>query len=254
MQSTKTKSLIAASAQIAPTAIIGDNVSIGENTIVSDYVVIRDNVSIGAGCKFHPHCVIGEEAQDIAFKGETSFIKIGDNNTFREFTTVHKAVGEGEVTSVGDNNFLMCYSHVGHNCKVGNNITFANSVHLGGYVTVEDHVVFGGSVAIHQGCKIGEFAMFGGMSATSKDIPPYFMYLGSPAACIGINRLGLKRSGIDPQNINEIFKAFKLIYRSKLSLRSAIEQIGSELEQHNEIVHLIDFLKNTKRGIKVTGN
>lgn len=249
---TTTLTKIAPSAQIAETAIIGENVEIRENTVISDHVIIRDNVKIGSNCKFHPYSVIGEDPQDFSYAGEESFVEIGDRNTFREFTTVHRAVGEGEKTIIGNDNYLMAYSHVGHNGELGNNITLSNNAQLAGHVVIEDGAVIGGTAAIHQHCRVGRLVMFSGMAATSKDVPPFFTYMRTPAFAVGINRFGMKKAGLSQEVINEIFKAFKIIYQSGLTLPSIISKLEG-LERFDEIKELTEFLRNSKRGIKLTG-
>ncbi len=245
------KPAIHSSAIIASTAIIGKNVYIGANTEISDYSIIRDGVKIGDNCKIHPHAVIGEDPQDLSFKGEASFIEIGNGNVIREFVTIHKAVGEGKKTIIGDNNMLMAYSHVGHNSKLGNNIILANSVQLAGHVRIHNNAVLGGLIAIHQGCTIGKFAMISGFAATNKDIPPFFMYAGTPAVGVNVNRIGLRRAGISTEAQNELMKAFKIIYKSKLALSTIIEKLEQELKALPELLELIDFLKDSKRGIRI---
>lgn len=237
---------------VADTATIGSNVSIGENTVISDHVVIRDNVTIGDNCKVYPYAVIGEDPQDFSFSKEKSFVEIGDGNIIREFVTIHRAVGEGEKTIIGDNNMLMVYSHVAHNCKLANNIVMANNVQIGGHSVIEDYANIGGTVAIHQNCHVGKRAMVSGMSATSKDLPPYFMYMGTPAVAVGINRIGLQRAEVPQEAINELFKAFKVVYKSGLSIQNAVAKLEAELKQYNEIKELVEFIKSSKRGIKTS--
>ncbi len=243
--------MIASTVTIAKSAQISDSVQIGEGTEIGEGVIIRDSVKIGANCKIFPYAVIGEAPQDYSFKGEKSFIEIGDNNTIREFVTVNKAVGEASVTRIGNNNYIMAYSHVAHNASIGNFVTLANSVQLAGYSAVEDYVTIGGLTAIHQGCRVGKYAMVSGMSATNKDLPPYFMYGLTPAVAASINRHGLKKHGFSAEIMNEIFKAFKIIYKTGISLPQVIERLEAELEISDEIDYLIKFLKNSKRGIKL---
>lgn len=251
----ESKAQIGSNVQIAPTAIIGDNVTIGDNTKISDFVIIRDNTSIGANCTIHPNAVIGEDPQDFSFKGEESFVEIGDNNTIREFVTIHKAAGEGAITSIGDNNYIMAYSHVAHNCKLHNGIIMANSVQLGGHVEIFDNAVIGGLAAIHQNCKIGRLSMFAGSSGTNKDIPPFFMYGGTPAIAVNVNSLGLRKAGLSSELRAEIFKAFKVIYKSELhNLKNIIPELERSLKNFDETRELIDFLKDSKRGIRIKGH
>lgn len=239
--------------KIATTAIIGNNVSIGDNTVISDHVIIRDNVTIGDGCTIYPYAVIGEDPQDFSYAGETSFVEIGDANVIREFVTIHRAVAWNEKTVIGDGNFFMAYSHVGHNCKIGNNNVFANSVQLAGHVEIGDSVTIGGLVAVHQHCRIGSYAMLSGVSGTTKDLPPYFMFGGLPAIATGINRHALKKAKMSPSLRDELVKAFKIIYTPPSKpLSTVVERLGAELNNDiEEVKYLIEFLKSSKRGIKL---
>lgn len=237
--------IIAKSAQIASSAEIGEGCEIGEG------VIIRDGVKIGANCKIFPYAVIGEPPQDYSFKGEPSFVEIGSGNVIREFVTVNKAVGEGAKTVIGNNNYFMAYSHVAHNAEVGNSVTIANSVQLAGYSVIEDFVTIGGLAAIHQGCRVGKYVMLSGMSATNKDLPPFFMYGLTPAFAAAVNRHALKKHGFKKEVMNEIFSAFKLIYKNGTPMPQIIQRLEAELKPFDEIKYLIDFLKNSKRGIKL---
>lgn len=243
--------MITESVKIAKSAFIGDSVSIGDGSEIGEGVIIRDGVTIGKNCKIFPYAVIGEAPQDHSFSGEESFVEIGDNNTIREFVTINKGVGEGSKTILGNDNYIMAYSHLAHNVTVKNNVTIANSVQLAGYSFVDDYVNIGGLTAIHQGCKVGKLAMVSGMSATNKDLPPYFMFGLTPAIAATINRHGLKKYGFKNEVINEVFKAFKIIYKSGVPLPQAIERLDEELIKSEEIDYLIEFLKSSKRGIKL---
>lgn len=247
-------SRIGSNVSIAPTAIIGEEVIIGDNCIISDHVIIRNNTKIGSNCKFYPYSVIGEDPQDYSFKGEVSHIEIGNHNVFREFSTVHKATGEGEKTVIGDHNYFMSYSHVGHNSIIGSHNTFANGAQLGGHVTVENYVTIGGLSTIHQHCRIGSYVMMSGSSATSRDLAPYLTYAFTPAVPFGLNRIGLKRAEINPEIRSEINKAFKILYHEEHPLSVSIHKIETELEQFDEIKYFVEFLKKTKRGIRSSGN
>lgn len=243
--------MITESVKIAKSAFIGDSVSIGDGSEIGEGVIIRDGVTIGKNCKIFPYAVIGEAPQDHSFSGEESFVEIGDNNTIREFVTINKGVGEGSKTILGNDNYIMAYSHLAHNVTVKNNVTIANSVQLAGYSFVDDYVNIGGLTAIHQGCKVGKLAMVSGMSATNKDLPPYFMFGLTPAIAATINRHGMKKYGFNSEVINEVFKAFKIIYKSGVPLPQAIERLDEELIKSEEIDYLIEFLKSSKRGIKL---
>jgi UDP-N-acetylglucosamine acyltransferase len=237
------------SAQISPLAVIEDGVEIGENTKISEFVIIRSGVKIGSNCTIYPHAVIGEAPQDRSYKGEESFITIGDNNVIREFVTIHKPVGEGTFTRLGSNCFLMAGSHLGHNCQVGSNVTMANNVALGGHVIVEDFATIGGGAVVHQHCRVGKMVMLAGMSASNHDAIPFMVYMGIPSGGISTNRIGLKRAGFDQSVLSEIMRAYKIIYKQKSNLTNLIQKLEDELQPIPEIVYIKDFIKNTKRGI-----
>lgn len=243
--------MVTESVKIAKSAIIGNSVSIGDYSEIGEGVIIRDGVTIGKNCKIFPYAVIGEAPQDHSFAGEESFVEIGDNNSIREFVTINKGVGEASKTTLGNNNYIMAYSHLAHNVTVKNNVTIANSVQLAGYSFIDDYVNIGGLSAIHQGCRVGKHAMVSGMSATNKDLPPYFMFGLTPAVAATINRHGLKKYGFKNEVINEIFKAFKIIYKSGIPLPQVIERLDEELIKSEEIEYLIEFLRSSKRGIKL---
>lgn len=239
--------------KIASTAIIEDDVFIGEGTTIGDYSIIRSGTRIGAGNIIGPHVVIGEAPQDKSYRGEISFVEIGDNNIIREFSSIHKATGEGEATKLGNNNFLMVNSHLGHNVVVGNNTTIANNTCLAGHVTVQDNVTIGGGAVIHQHCRIGKFVMLAGQAATNHDLLPFLIYAGAPAGAISTNRVGLKRNGISQEASSEIMRAYKIIYSAqRLNLENMLRKLETELNQLDEIKYLIKFIRESKRGIALS--
>lgn len=237
------------SAQIAATAIIEQGVEIGENTVIGDFSIIKSGVTIGSNCKISSHVVIGDVPQDRSYKNEESFVVIGDNNIIREFVTIHKPVGAGQLTSLGDNNFLMVASHLGHNVRLGSNVTLANNVALGGYVIVEDGATIGGGAVVHQHCRIGKLAMLSGLSATNHDALPFMIYVGIPSGGVSTNRVALKRGAYGQAVMSELMRAYKIIYSQRSSMPVILERLETELEPLAEIKYLIDFIKNSKRGI-----
>lgn len=242
--------MIASNARIANTAIIEDDVIIGENTVIGEYSIIRSGTRIGANNKISAHVLIGGEPQDHAYKGETSYVEIGDNNIIREFATVHKATGEGKLTKIGNNNMFMVGSHVGHNSQIGNNVVMANNTCLGGYVHIENNVTLGGGAMVHQHCRIGKYAMMSGMAAANHDLIPFFIYMGVPAGAISTNRIGLKRADFDQTSLSEIMRAFKIIYcKERLNRDNLIQRLETELEQSAEIRYIINFIKASTRGV-----
>ncbi len=235
---------------IGPFCIVNEGAYIKKGTKLISNVVIEGNVEIGEKCIIYPFTSIGLPPQDLKYKGEKTAVKIGNNNTIREYITIHRASVSGDgVTTIGDNNFLMAYVHIAHDCKIGNNIIMANVATLGGHVQVEDYAVIGGLVAIHQFTRIGAYAMVGGFSGINQDIPPYTIASGARVRLYGLNTIGLKRHGFSEQTISELKKAYKIIFREKHTLKEAIKKVQEELPYTDEIKHLIEFIQKNKRGI-----
>ncbi|CUH94534.1 Acyl-[acyl-carrier-protein]-UDP-N-acetylglucosamine O-acyltransferase [Propionispora sp. 2/2-37] len=235
--------------EIGPYAVIGENVLIGDGTVIGAHAVIDGWTSIGKNCVIFHSASIGTEPQDLKFAGEKSYVFIGDNTKIREFATVNRATGENEETRVGSNCLLMAYTHVAHNCVVGNNVIMSNAATLAGHVTVEDRAVIGGLSGVHQFVKIGRNAMIGGASKVVQDVPPYVTVDGHPAKVSGLNNVGMSRAGIGLLARRNLKKAYKLLYRSGLSLDQAIAVMEQELESCEEIEHFMRFLRNAERGI-----
>ena len=254
--------------QIHPTAVISAGVTIGNNVIIEPYVVINsphvvleDNVvikshvyidghtTIGAGTTVYPGASIGTKTQDLKYKGEKTYVKIGKNCDIREFVTINSSCQENSVVEVGDNCLIMAYCHVAHNCTVGNQVIMSNNATLAGHVIVEDCAIIGGMTPIHQFVRVGRYAMVGGMSRVTHDIPPYTIGGGIPYKFGGLNIIGLKRHGFSLETRQELSKAFKLLYRSQLHISEAVNRIEQELKPLPEIQHFIHFCQNTKRGL-----
>ena len=235
--------------EIGPYSVIGENVEIGEGTVIGPHVVITGWTSIGRDCKIYQFASIGEEPQDLKFAGEKSYVFIGDRTKIREGATVHRATGEGEETRIGNDCLLMAYTHVAHNCVLGNNIIMSNASMLAGHVVVEDRVVIGGITGVHQFVKIGRNAMIGGTSKLVQDVVPYTIVDGHPAYVVGLNSVGISRAGIPVESRRNIKKAYKILYRSGLSLAQAIAVIEQEVDTCEEVEHFLRFLRNAERGI-----
>lgn len=253
--------------KIHPTAIVHPNAVIGKNVEIGAYAIVGDDVVIGDGCKLYPHavihehttvgrnctffpgCFIGAVPQDLKFAGEHSSTIIGDGCIFRECTTVNRATGEGNKTIIGNNLLMMAYTHVAHNCIVGNNVIMSNVATLAGHVTVEDRAVIGGLAAVHQFCKIGRSAMIGGQAHVNQDVPPFMIVSGQPAYVFGLNSVGLARAGIPQAERSQLKKAFRILYRSGLSLQEAIATMEQELDSCEPVEHLMRFLRTAERGI-----
>lgn len=244
-----TQARIGNNVRIAPTAIIEEDVIIGDNNVISDYVILRSGTRIGSNNTIHPYAVIGESPQDRSFRGESSYVEIGDHNVLREFVTIHKATGEGDSTKIGNHNYLMVNAHLAHNASIGNYCTLANGAMLGGYVQVQNHVNIGGGAVVHQHCRVGSFTMLSGMSATNHDAIPYMIYVGIPSGGVSTNRHAMIKAQFSQEYKSEIMKAFKVIYGSGLPLPRILERLETELNQLPPIQEIIDFIKASKRGI-----
>ncbi|RAP29293.1 hypothetical protein DID78_03970 [Candidatus Marinamargulisbacteria bacterium SCGC AG-343-D04] len=257
-----TKPQIDATASVHHTAVLGKNVFIGANTIVGEHVHIGDNTvinancfiekwtRIGESCRIHFGCVIGSEAQDMKYKGEKSWVVIGDRNEIREYVTINRATGENEVTEIGSDNIFLTHVHIAHNCKLQNNIIIANTTNLGGHTEVEDKVVIGGMTGIHQFVRIGKGAMVGAYTRLPQDVPPFMLCEGNPALIRGLNAVGLRRGGVSKQGIQDVKEIHKLIFRSELNVNQALEKCKAEAFSSPEAAHLLSFLEApTKRGV-----
>jgi len=229
---------------IGPYAVIEEKVKIGSHTTIGAHVVISGPTEIGTGNRIFPGAAIGLEPQDLKYRGAESRVKIGDNNTIREYVTVNRATGENEVTCIGDNNLLMAYVHVAHNCLIENNVIIANSVALAGHVSIESKAVIGGVLGIHQFVHIGTMAMLGGMSRIDRDVPPYMLVEGNPPKVRSLNLVGLKRSGISPEAIKSLKQAFLLLYRSSDTFTQALAKLP-QLSDDPCLTHLYQFLQGS---------
>ena len=231
-------------------SIIGPDVSIGNDTQVGPHVVIDGHTKIGTGNRFYSFSSIGTPPQSVAYKGDPTVTRIGDNNVFRENITVNRGTLEDDgVTSIEDNNFLMAYVHIAHDCRLGSNIVFANCASLAGHVQVGDHVVLAGYTLVHQFCRVGAHCFTGVNSVCIQDVPPYTLVAGNRAITHGINVRGLRRRGFTSEDIAELKRAYKIIYRSGHTMSKALEELESMTWQSEHISFLADFIKASKRGV-----
>lgn len=230
--------------QIGPYAIIGENVKIGADTSIGAHVVIEGPTEIGVGNRIFAGAIIGSEPQDLKYKGGESWVKIGNYNQIREYVTINRATGEDEVTQLGDHNLLMAYAHVAHNCIIENEVIIANSVALAGHIHIESKARISGVLGVHQFVHIGSLAMVGGMSRIERDVPPFAIVEGNPARVRSLNLIGLQRSGLSTEDLSQLKKAFRLIYRSEMSFTEALKQL--ELVSENSFVqHFYRFLHDS---------
>ncbi len=228
--------------EVGPYAIIGEKVKIGSNTKIGAHVILEGPAEIGDDNEIFPGAAIGLEPQDLKYQGAESWVKIGNKNKIREYVTINRATGEGEVTRIGNNNLLMAYVHVAHNCLLGNNVIIANNVALAGHVQIESRAIIGGVLGVHQFVHIGRLAMVGGMSRIDRDVPPYMTVEGSPARVRSLNSIGLKRAGLTSEELSYLKKAFRTIYRSSQSINKALEQLDL-LPDNDYIQHLRRFIQ-----------
>ncbi|WP_319421233.1 acyl-ACP--UDP-N-acetylglucosamine O-acyltransferase [Pleurocapsa sp. FMAR1] len=233
--------------RIEPYAVIGSQVTIGADTVVGSHVIIDGLTTIGKENQIFPGAAIGLEPQDLKYKGANSQVIIGDRNRIREYVTINRATNEGEATVIGDDNLLMAYAHVGHNCVIGNEVVIANSVAIAGHVHIESMAIISGVLGIHQFVHIGTMAMVGGMSRISRDVPPYMMVEGNPARVRSLNLTGLKRRGFDQNEVRELKKAFRILYLQQIPLTDAIAQLD-QLSDNKHIRHLQDFVRQSSSG------
>ena len=238
--------------EVGPYAVIGDQVKIGAQTTIGPHVVIEGPTEIGKNNRIFPSAVIGLDPQDLKYKGAPSRVKIGDGNTIREFVTVNKPTHADEITEIGNNNLLMAYVHVAHNCVLEDHVIIANAVALAGHVHIESRAVIGGVLGVHQFVRIGRNAMLGGMSRIDRDVPPFMMIEGNPSRVRSLNLLGLKRAGLTTEDVGYLKKAFRLLYRSDLTLEQALEELAT-LDNNEYAQYLRHFLQLSTTGEKRRG-
>ncbi len=245
------KAEIGEGVEIGPYSVIEKGVSIGEGTKIGPHVVIREWTEIGKACHIFQFASIGEAPQFSGYRGEKTFLQIGDRNIIREFVTLHRGtVKGGGRTVIGNDNFLMAYSHVAHDCQIGNQVVMANGSTLGGHILIEDYAIIGGLVAIHQFCRVGAFAIIGGVSGVLLDIPPYTKAQGVRARLFGLNSVGLRRANFSEETLKALKKAYRIIFRSGLTMEKAIKNLaGDEISQIPEVRHFLQFIQGSKRGI-----
>jgi UDP-N-acetylglucosamine acyltransferase len=241
---------LADSVTVGPYSVIGKHVVIGSGTTVAGHVVIEGWTEIGCDNQIFQFSSIGAAPQDLKYAGQETYLKLGDRNRIREFTTLNRGTAEGGgLTSVGNDNLFMAYSHVAHDCIIHNNAILANGATLAGHVEVESAAILGGLVAIHQFCRVGCNSMISGGSMVTQDVPPYTIAQGDRAKTVGLNLIGLKRRGFAEETIGGIKKAYRVIFRSGLRLEEALQKIDVEIEMSPELAHFINFIKASQRGI-----
>ena len=237
--------------EIGPYCVIGENVKIGDGCQLHSHVVIDGHTEIGDGNCFYPFASIGLRTQDLKWNGGSAWTLIGNNNTFREYATIHSATGEGDCTEVGNDNNFLAYAHVAHDTVVGNHCILSNAVTLAGHVTVEDHVILSGLAGVHQFCRVGAHSMIGGCAKIVQDVPPYTIADGHPAQLRGLNLIGLQRRGFTEEDIRALKTAYKTLFLKKeANLASQIEVLKSmEVAGNDKVLQMLDFLQSSQRGV-----
>jgi UDP-N-acetylglucosamine acyltransferase len=234
---------------VHPTAIVGPGANLGPDTTVGPWCLLDGRVLVGAGNRLVAGVAVGGPPMDRTYRGEETEVRIGDRNTFHEFSTIHRSTGAGSATVVGDDNVVMTYVHIAHNCRVGSGCVLTSGVQLGGHVEIGDHASIGGLTGIHQQCRIGTLAMVGACSYVNKDIPPFLLASGSPCRVRGVNSVGLARARFAPGDVAVIRQAFRLIYRSNQNLGQALREV--EQLPCARLRQLLDFVGSSRRGIEL---
>lgn len=241
---------IDANVTIGPFAIIKGDVHIGSGTEIGPYTTIDQYVTIGEDCCIFQYASIGAAPQDLKYHGEKTCLKIGRGTVIREFVTINRGTEfGGGYTEVGEENYLMAYTHIAHDCKTGKQVILANNSTLAGHIELGDNVTVGGLVAVHQFVKIGDFAYIGGKSAVVKDIPPYVIAAGDRATLHGLNNVGLKRHNFSKATLQELKKTYRIVFRIGLTVKQATERVKAEVEQIPEVVNFMTFIQESNRGV-----
>jgi len=253
--------------EIHPTAVIQEGARIGEGCRIGPYCMIGPNVILGTECELHSHVVIdghteigsentfypfasiGLRTQDLKWDGGTTWTRVGSNNTFREYVTIHSATADGDATVIGSHNNLLAYTHVAHDCQLGDHIIMSNVGTLAGHVIVEDRAIVGGLAAVHQFCRIGTMSIIGGCSKVVQDVPPYMMVDGNPAATRTLNKEGLKRNGVNEDAQKSMRQAYRILFRSEQTFTNAVKQVRADVATSPELEHLLAFIESSERGI-----
>jgi len=240
---------IADDAIIGPYCIISSQAVIGSKTELISHVVVEGNTTLGSGNRVSPFAVLGGMTQDLKFKGGNPGVRIGDNNTIREYVTINAATNDGDFTTVGNGCHILAYSHIAHCCRIGNGVVIVNACQIAGHVVIEDFATIEGSVGIVQFLRIGSMAYIGAMSKITKDVPPYMIANGDPLEVRGFNKIGMERKGVSEEGRKAIKEAYRILYRQKLPLADALEKTEAEVEQTPEVRHLLDFFRSSEKGV-----
>jgi UDP-N-acetylglucosamine acyltransferase len=243
------EAVVGSGCRIGPYCVLGPGVQLGEDNELRAHVLIHGPTTIGPGNVFFGFGSIGERSQDLKYAGEPTFLDIGCGNSFREFCTVNRGTSPGSYTRIGSHNNFLAYSHVAHDCTIGDHVIFSNNGTVAGHVLVEDHAVIGGLSGVHQFCRIGRQAIVGGCTKIVQDVPPFMIADGNPAEVRGINQVGLERRGFGAEQVRALREAYRIIYRGNINVKQALERIRTELPATEEIGELLRFVEASQRGI-----
>lgn len=235
--------------EIGPYCIIGAQVRLGPGNRLHSHVVIEGHTTLGRENEVFPFACLGGRTQDLKWKGGHTRVEIGDRNTLREYVTVHAATGDGAATVVGSHNNLLAYTHIAHDCQLGNHIIMSNLAQIAGHVVIEDHAILGGMSAIHQFSRVGRLAMVAACTPIRRDVAPYMLVSGDPAETVKANVVGLERAGLDAEVIRALGQAHRILFREGLSTPNALTKLEAELPPLPEILHLIQFVRTSERGV-----
>jgi UDP-N-acetylglucosamine acyltransferase len=242
---------LGAEVRIGAYAVVGEGVELGDGCVLHEHAVVRGPSKFGAGNVFHPFCVIGGDPQDYTFRGEQVELEAGEENIFREYVTISRGTDKGDgITRVGNKNFFLAYSHVGHDCQIGSNTLFVNGATLAGHVSVQDFVTLGAFSPVHQFCRLGRYSYIGASTVITQDVPPFSLIVTErETRCFGPNTIGLERKGFSAERIKALQKAFRLLTRSKKNTSQALEELRLTMASSDDVKELVEFVEKAERGI-----
>jgi UDP-N-acetylglucosamine acyltransferase len=240
---------LGANVEIGPFAIVGEGCEIADGCVLGARVTLERNVRLAARVKVGVGSVLGSDPQDLKFRGEDTWVEIGEGTTIREYATVNRGTSYARKTAVGRDCFIMSYVHLAHDCQVGNNVIISNATQLAGHVIIEDFAILSGVSAAHQFVRIGAHSFIGGCSRVAKDVPPYLKAVGNPVKLYGLNSVGLSRRGFSDDTVRELKRAYRLLFRSELNVSQALERARAELQPLSEVTHFLEFIEQSDRGV-----
>lgn len=240
---------IGADVEVGPWVIVGPRCTIGDGTVLAPRVTLERNVRLGQRVKIGIASVLGGDPQDLKYRGEETWVEVGDDTAVREYVTINRGTAHSLKTTVGKNSFIMAYVHLAHDCRIGDGVIISNSTQLAGHVTVEDRATLSGLNAVHQFARIGKHAFIGGCSRVVQDVPPFVRAAGSPVKLFGLNSVGLQRAGFDAAVVAELKRAYRICFRSDLNLSQGVERARAEIADIPEVRHFLSFIESSQRGV-----